>query len=197
MPLSSEEQSFTKACEEWLATGNCYLSTEDEESCELCQHEHLSKQFEIKNKINNNTLWVGSKCICRFNIIVYDNGGKEVFEDKKEDYLQKHFKNTIIQQYINCLISKNNSTTIKGYKRLDLDKYCLENFKKFQELTPKITNYLFKRFEEECITFIPYYFRPNIQSNKLEFYELNETQFNRISASLTKKQITSYKNHKY
>ena len=195
LPLSLDTSTFENASKEWYATGACHYVCEENEACELCEHDDLQKQFEIKNQHNNNVLWVGSKCICRFKIIVYDESGLIIADTQKEDYLKKHFKNRIIRQFIDFLIQKNNNTEMQGHTRLSLDRYCLDFFLKSKTLTPKITNYLFKRFEEENIIVTPFFFRPKIQGHKHEFIQLSQRQFERIRTSLNPNQIASYEKY--
>ena len=41
--------------------------------CELCEHPEIRHTFEIQNRINNNALWGGSKCIDKF-VPLYQDG---------------------------------------------------------------------------------------------------------------------------
>ncbi|MBE7129912.1 hypothetical protein [Bacillus mycoides] len=89
---SEEKEDFPKARKEWQYKGledNEYCEAE----CELCSHEEIRYEYIIKNKLNNNIMVVGSKCIQKFTddfkTDFYDTEGnlvneKRLTRDKKE-----------------------------------------------------------------------------------------------------------------
>lgn len=73
-------------------------------ACELCHHEKIRWQFEIQNKINKNTLLVGSTCITKFDIPA-TNSEATFFHGKIRDKLLAFRVQTIKNQYIKDHIS--------------------------------------------------------------------------------------------
>ena len=73
IPLSISND-FSGALKEWFFTGDVEDHLGELVECEMCEHPELRYHFEIKNRLKENVLWVGSSCIERFQEI----------EDKKE-----------------------------------------------------------------------------------------------------------------
>ncbi len=88
----SEAQTVTLALREWHYTGNCVDHGPDaDEICELCDHRGLRHHFEIQNDITSHLLWVGSRCIKKFDIA----GAAEVGADlqaMKRAFAQKEME---------------------------------------------------------------------------------------------------------
>lgn len=63
---------LAEALHEWAYTGTSNDYGRPEETCQLCDHEDLRYHFEIANRLTAHRLWVGSKCIRRFEIAGYD-----------------------------------------------------------------------------------------------------------------------------
>ncbi|KLA04841.1 hypothetical protein B4086_5799 [Bacillus cereus] len=74
---SVEQSDFQKAREEWA-----YEGLEDNQDCiaecELCNHEEIRYEYIIVNRLNNNTMIVGSECIKKFT------------DDFQEDFYDVH-----------------------------------------------------------------------------------------------------------
>ena len=71
LPLSVSPE-LAEALREWAYTGNSTDYGQPEETCQLCDHEDLRYHFEIANRLTAHRLWVGSKCIQRFEIDGYE-----------------------------------------------------------------------------------------------------------------------------
>ncbi len=71
LPLSVASE-LADALQEWAYSGNSTDYGQPEETCQLCDHEDLRYHFEIANKQTGHRLWVGSKCILRFEIAGYE-----------------------------------------------------------------------------------------------------------------------------
>jgi len=144
----------------------------------------------------NNILWVGSKCIERFEILVLDDEGTEVSSKEIESYL----KNKLIQKHLDealaALNESNNNESIKTYQKSYLDSYCINQFYK-SNIHARILNYLFVRFEEEGIYFNKRFFSIDIKSkfNKGKLLSLNKIQYERIKGALNNNQIAFYQSN--
>jgi hypothetical protein len=61
------------------------------ETCQLCGQEGVRYHFQIRNRLNENTLWIGSVCIARYRLAVWngerldaDAAGKRIADDLRE-----------------------------------------------------------------------------------------------------------------
>jgi hypothetical protein len=66
--------TLPEAFEEWSFTERTVDHEEAIETCQLCEHEDLRYHFEVKNALTYKTLWVGSQCIMKFNLSVFEQG---------------------------------------------------------------------------------------------------------------------------
>ena len=91
---SIEQADHLRAAKEWEFSGKVIDHEVVDMRCELCAGENLRYHFEIKNKVNNNELMVGSTCITKFDITVWDNQGNEILgRNKKTTFLNKEILN--------------------------------------------------------------------------------------------------------
>lgn len=194
--LSEEKEDFSAAIKEWEHTGGIIDHHTPKEICELCEHEDLRYQFEIKNKLEN-VLWVGSKCIEKFDIKVYDKNGIEI-QTKKETYLLKQAKRKHIQDIFSLLIKTKPSGKIGDYHKIELDEYCKCQCLVNDTSNARVLNYVFLRLDEENIFYEKRFFSIKIRSaeDKLKLLSLNEVQFERIKPALSSAQIKYYSENK-
>jgi hypothetical protein len=87
---SNNQVDIREAVAEWIATGKVIDNGEDVASddgppCELCHHENLRWQFEIRNRVNENLLLVGSTCINHFDIPMVSNGTLQYGNDRNAE----------------------------------------------------------------------------------------------------------------
>lgn len=75
LPLSIEKKSVSIAFKEWQFRGVTKDMGIASACCELCDQEKLRYQFQIQNKYTRNKLWVGSSCIFKFSIEVFNELG--------------------------------------------------------------------------------------------------------------------------
>jgi hypothetical protein len=192
LPLSLEKDDFNKALKEWSFTGETVDFELAEEMCELCEMEGLRYHYQISNKLNN-TLWVGSKCIERFDILVLDEEGEEVSKAEKESYLKNQLRDKHVHEVLVSLSQRPSEQTINRFKKSYLDQYCFAQFNK-SKIHARVLSYLFMRFEEENIYFNKHFFQIDIRSkiNKEKFLSLDKKQFDRIKGALTKSQVAFY-----
>ena len=77
-PFSKEQTDFEAALKEWAHTGVLVDHLFPIETCQLCEHSNLRYHFEIVNNETQAALQVGSSCIEKFGIAVYDEEGNEL-----------------------------------------------------------------------------------------------------------------------
>lgn len=73
LPLS-KANSLPQAFREWPFTGKTEDHEKPIETCQLCNQEELRYHFEIENEKTDKRLWVGSQCILKFDVAVYEQG---------------------------------------------------------------------------------------------------------------------------
>lgn len=196
LPLSLEKEVFTKAIREWSFTGETIDYELAEENCQLCEMEGLRYHYQISNNLGN-SLWVGSSCIERFDILVVDEEGTEISNQEKEIYLKNKLKDKHLTDVLISLNNRPSNDLIKGHLKSDLDKWSISQMHK-PSISAKLLNYIFMRLDEEKIYHNKRFFTISIRSdaNKEAFLKLNETQFNRIKMALSGSQIKYYLDHK-
>lgn len=90
---SIEQSDHLMAAKEWEFTGKVIDHEVTDMRCELCEGENLRYHFEIKNKGNKNELMVGSTCIAKFDITVWDDLGNEIIgRSRKTTFLKKEIE---------------------------------------------------------------------------------------------------------
>jgi hypothetical protein len=85
LPLSISGE-LSEAFTEWSFTEITEDHEDIIENCQLCNQEQLRYHFEIENKYTQETLMVGSSCILKFNVAVYE---------KNIDHTASFFKITL------------------------------------------------------------------------------------------------------
>lgn len=101
---SIENSDYLRAAKEWEFTGKVIDHEVTDRKCELCEGENLRYHFEIKNKGNNHELMVGSTCITKFDITVWDDQGNEVLgKSKKTTFLNKEIEKKKRELVLNAL----------------------------------------------------------------------------------------------
>jgi hypothetical protein len=71
LPLSVGD-TLPKAFDEWYFTEDIIDHEQPVETCQLCGQEGLRYQFKIQNKLTHRALWVGSECILKFEVAVFE-----------------------------------------------------------------------------------------------------------------------------
>ncbi|MCB2181259.1 MAG: hypothetical protein KQH63_04500 [Desulfobulbaceae bacterium] len=87
---SNESQDYKKAANEWEFSGSVTDHIVSNQICQLCEGENLRYHFEVINRVKkHNSLMVGSSCIKKFDITVYDESGEEIFGKQRDYFLKK------------------------------------------------------------------------------------------------------------
>lgn len=83
LPLSVGK-TLPQAFEEWSFTEETVDHEQATEDCELCEQEALRYHFRIRNSLTAHGLWVGSQCILRFGVSVFEHGRRLSAADAKK-----------------------------------------------------------------------------------------------------------------
>jgi len=137
LPLS-EATTLPAAFREWCFTER----TEDHgapiETCRLCGQEGLRYHFEIGNERTDETLWVGSHCILKFDVAIMREGRRLTPQDAKRRLteLQNEMQLKACVAALEKLTATETNSILIG---------ALKYYKRFGVLTPKYANVVFWR----------------------------------------------------
>jgi hypothetical protein len=148
----SQAQSLPAALREWRFNGEYEDHGSPIETCELCEQEELRYHFRIANQHSHHRLWVGSVCILRFNIAVFEDGQRltEVQAKKHLDHLVKKMQHQACIKALETLASAESNQILKG---------ALDYYKSNGHLTPKQANVVAWRLREHKIEHHPIFFK--------------------------------------
>jgi len=193
LPLSKEKENFQEAVKEWFYTDELMEYEDPVEICELCEKDGLRYHFQIKNELGN-ILWVGTKCIEKFGITIYDEKGNEITENK-EAYLINQAKKKHVKEILLKLNNANPAGEMKGHHLKELDNYCIEGYSIEGKFDAKMINYLFMRLGAERIRFRANCFKINLRSDesKRKLLSLKMVQYERIQGALSTSHRKYYK----
>lgn len=158
LPLSLAG-TLPEAFKEWYFTENMEDHEIAEEDCELCDQEQLRYHFEIKNRHTDHRLWVGSSCIVKFQVQVFDNGTllDEKGSSKKLEELKKKMRlGSCIKALRKLAASENN----------DILSSALDFYLKNKYLTPKFAFVVFWRLSSNKIDHSASFFKVSLKKDK-------------------------------
>tara|TARA_R110002124_G_scaffold152738_1_gene319622 strand:- start:119 stop:748 length:630 start_codon:yes stop_codon:yes gene_type:complete len=158
LPLSFTG-TLPEAFKEWYFTENMEDHEIAGEDCELCDQERLRYHFEIKNRHTNSRLWVGSSCILKFQVQVFDNGAllDAKGSAKKLEGLKKKMRLESCIQALRKLSSSEEN---------DILSSALDFYLKNKYLTPKFAFVVFWRLNSNKIDHSPSFFKVNLKKDK-------------------------------
>jgi hypothetical protein len=158
LPLSIGE-TLPKAFEEWSFTDVTEDYGTPTETCQLCEQESLRYQFEIRNSLTFKTLWVGSQCILRFNLSVFEDGvalsGAEA-KKKLDRLIQKMHQESCVRAL----------TKLANAERNDILSKALEYYQKNKYLSPKFAAVIVWKLNSHRIDYSPSFFKIHLNSQK-------------------------------
>lgn len=147
------------AFKEWYFTERIEDHGKPIEDCELCDQEQLRYHFEIKNRNTAHPLWVGSSCILKFQVQVFDKGVLlNAFGAKKKlnDLTQKMRLDSCIKALRELATSESNQILSSA----------LEFYLKNKHLTPKFAFVVFWRLNSNKIDYSPSFFKVSLKKDK-------------------------------
>jgi len=154
-------RTLPEAFEEWSFTESTVDHEEPIETCQLCDQEDLRYHFEIKNALTHKCLWVGSQCILKFNLSVFENGRKLSPTDSKkklERLVQKMRLDSCIRSLQKLAGSESNVILENALVYYTRNKY----------LTPKYAFVVLWRLKANGIDHSPSFFKINLKTGKMK-----------------------------
>lgn len=182
LPLSVAG-ALSQAFREWHFTGNTDDHEEPVEICQLCDQEDLRYHFEIENENTGSRLWVGSQCILKFDVAVYEQG--RVLDQKAAR--RKLAKLTEQMRLESCIKALKQVADREDNKIL---RKALEYYRKNKYLTPKFAFVVFWRLTENGIDHSPSFFKVSLRRDryKEDVKEMPTSRVHMIWPALTSAQ---------
>lgn len=160
LPLSLAG-TLPEAFQEWYFTENIEDHEIANEDCELCDQEQLRYHFEIKNRHTNNCLWVGSSCILKFQVQVFENGkllDAKGSKKKLNALTQKMRLDSCLKALRNVVAKESNNILSSALNFYLKNKY----------LTPKFAFVVFWRLSANKIDHSPSFFKVSLKKDKFK-----------------------------
>lgn len=171
LPLSIAN-TLPEAFLEWYFNENTIDYEDAIEKCRLCDHEEIRYHFEIENELNHNKLLVGSQCILKFQLRVFDNGKVlDATEAKKK--LNRHMEKMRLESCIKAL------EKVAEKENNDILKSALTYYKKNKYLTPRFAFVVFWRLNANKIDYNESFFKITLSNQKFKS-DLEEMPHDRV-----------------
>jgi hypothetical protein len=160
LPLSVGS-TLPEAFEEWSFTDHVQDHEQATETCELCEQESLRYHFEIRNSLTKKTLWVGSQCILRFGLSVFEDGRRLSEHDskKKLDRLMQQMRLESCVKALESLAVAENNKILSN---------ALVYYRKNKFLSPKFAYVVLWRLRRNKIDHNPSFFKVNVRRDKYQ-----------------------------
>ena len=171
LPLSVGD-SLPKAFEEWSFTDVVRDHEQATEICELCDQESLRYQFEIQNALTQHTLWVGSQCILRFGLSVFEAGQRLSAADtqkKLERLTQKMRGEACVRALQNLAHAEPSSMLANALSYYQSNKY----------LSPKFAFVVLWRLKANQIDHSPSFFKVGLKRSQHQ-QDLREMKLGKV-----------------
>lgn len=169
----SESCNLKDALSEWFYTGDIEDVGGAVETCELCNHPNIRYKFEIMNKYNNNTMYVGSECIGKFEIQGISQSGiilsKEETIKKVRTDKRRFIQDVKTKEVLNSLVALSNKDP--EFARTSESFY--EYYQERGAFTPNQLSLLIYKLDKNRIRYNKYYFKMTIRRSREKEQLLN------------------------
>jgi hypothetical protein len=196
LPLSQEKTDFKVAVSEWVWTGTMLVGHKPlARTCQLCENKGLVYHYEILNRETENTLWVGSSCIMRFDIAVYGDEGELLAGAAKKRKLDEKVREDKMQR---ALAPWRELWQIDEENRHLIEMYAQDFREQKGWLLPKALLFLFQRMKDEGIAFDRSLYKVKLRSawQKEQLLRMSEAELETIWDCLSEKQKGIYQQEK-
>jgi hypothetical protein len=153
--------TLPEAFKEWSFTEKTIDHEEPVETCHLCGQEALRYHFEIQNNQTRKVLWVGSHCILKFGVSVFESGRRLSGTDTKRK-LERLTQKMRLESCIRAL-----SKLALAEKNEILDN-ALDYYRKKKFLSPKYAFVVLWRLQKNKIDHSPSFFKISVKRDKYQ-----------------------------
>ena len=179
----SSSRNLKEAIKEWQFTELTHDHEEPVAVCGLCDKTELRYHFQIENENTGAQLMVGSHCILKFDVPVYEDGqllGRSEARLKLNKLKEKMHAEACVKA-LEDVLKKEDNQYLRG---------ALGYYKEHQYLTPKYAFIVLWRLTANGITHTPSFFkvRLNTDSFKNDLENMNQRKINTIWGALSDSQ---------
>ena len=160
LPLSVGN-SLPEVFSEWSVTEHLIDHGTPCETCELCAQESLRYQFEIRNSLTSKTMWVGSQCILKFGVSVYDKG-RRLTPDAARLKLTRLMEQMRLESCIKAL------EALAVAEKNAILSNALKYFRQHKYLSPKQAFVVLWRLQRNRIDHNPSFFKIDLRHAKFK-----------------------------
>jgi hypothetical protein len=151
LPLSVAG-TLPAAFREWHFTGETIDHGVAEETCHLCGKEGLRYHFEIHNDQTGHRLDVGSECILKFQVAIFDRG-RELGPEEARKVVTDRMRQMRLESCLRAL------ERLAAAETNDILANALAYYRLHKALTPKFANVVFWRLQANNVDHDPSFFR--------------------------------------
>lgn len=191
---SENKSDFNTARGEWVVTGkvfdNCGVEEDPQDiSCELCEHEQLRWQFEIRNEINKNVMLVGSSCIEKFDINYYRNG-KLLSAEERNSILDRQIRKIREDHKYEAGLDALRALYKVDEKERDTITMIGKKFKRVRKLDPGMAIYISRMLEKSGIDYLHSWFQIALRNDlsQKSIRSMSDSDYERLEPFLSKQQ---------
>lgn len=168
----SVSRTFKLALEEWYFAHYIKDNGTPCMTCELCGHSNLRYQFLIKNRLNNQFMYVGSECVLKWDIEIKENGIKILGEKRKQllDATVQDVRRKRCLQFLQKLVTQLDEPILKN---------ALSFYDKNHYLTPKFAFVVLWKLKQNNIDHEPSFFKIYIRTKKCK-QDLLDMEFSKV-----------------
>jgi hypothetical protein len=187
---SHAQDNFQIALKEWYYTGYLEDLLDQRETCQLCAQPNLRYHFEIRNRVTGSILWVGSSCIEKFEITVYDESGHELIGDERTKLLESDRKKKQTEMALEPL---RRLWQKEGVEHETIKNY-VDAFKKRNGFVPQHLLWLFREMKRQNISYVPELYKVTLRSeaDRDSLYKMSDDERGVIWFSLSIQQQKRY-----
>lgn len=165
-------KTLPEAFEEWSFTESIEDHEKPIETCQLCEQESLRYHFEVRNSLTKNTLWVGSQCILKFGLSVFESGCRLSKSDAKKK-LDRLIQQMRLESCIRAL------EKLASTEKNEILSNALVYYRKNKYLSPKFAFVVMWRLQSNNIDHSPSFFTVNLKREQYQ-QDLRAMELSRV-----------------
>jgi hypothetical protein len=166
--------TLPEAFEEWSFTEQTQDHEQPIETCQLCEQEALRYHFEIRNALTKKTLWVGSQCILKFGLSVFESGHRLSESDAKKK-LERLMRQMQLESCIHAL------EKLAFAQKTEILANALKYYRKNKYLSPKYAFVVLWQLQKNNIDHSPSFFKINLKRDQYK-RDLQKMELSRVHA---------------
>lgn len=190
IPLSKANDVWD-AMDEWEWTGRMKDDGENIHDCEYCDHHPIRYRYDIKNKHTGFHLLIGSECIIKYKVAVFDEDG-DLMTD--EDDIKKALREALKERHKMMLFAV--IDTLDYFTGLPGESFK-KSYDKNGYLSPSQAKWLIGLYRPDDDRFLPNHPLPpdaltvglSKNSHKEQIKQMRDDEFKKLKPYLTPQQI--------